>query len=116
MWIVDSSHIGLQSVQYYTEASRIAAHQLGEIGAELAQRWHQLDVNSAKAALGQLMNIAEYIEKAAQYQSESNQQLATAIKVTTQVSEQLATGATSAANAATQLEDVLNQLRDVVGQ
>ncbi len=32
------------------------------------------------------------------------------------LAEQLATGATSAANAATQLEDVVNQLRHVVGK
>ncbi len=116
MWIVDSSQIGLQSVQYYTEASRIAAHQLGEIGTELAQRWYQLDVTTAKAALSQLISTAQYIEKAAQYQSDSNQKLTDAIHVTTQVSDQLATGATSATNAATQLEEVVNQLRDVVGK
>lgn len=116
MWVVDSSQVGLQSVQYYTEASKVAAQQLGDIGTELARRWHQLDVNTAKAALSQMITTAQYIEKAAQYQSDSNQKLATAIKVTTQVSEQLATGATSAANAATQLEQVVNQLRDVVGK
>ena len=116
MWVVDSSQVGLQSVQYYTEASKVAAQQLSNIGTELAQRWHQLDVDTAKAALSQMITTAQYIEKAAQYQSDSNQKLSTAIKVTTQVSEQLATGATSAANAATQLEQVVNQLRDVVGK
>jgi hypothetical protein len=36
--------------------------------------------------------------------------------VTTQVNEQLATGATSATKAAAQLEQVVNELRDVVGK
>ena len=116
MWIVDSSQIGLQSVQYYTDATRVAAHQMSEVGTELAQRWYQLDVNTAKAALGQMITTAQYIEKAAQYQSDSNQKLTIAIHVTTQVTEQLATGATSAANAASQMEEVVNQLRDVVGK
>ncbi|MDQ6662565.1 MAG: hypothetical protein M3Z24_16570 [Chloroflexota bacterium] len=40
----------------------------------------------------------------------------TAIKVASQVTEQLAAGATSATDAATQLEQVLNQLRNMVGK
>ena len=115
-WMVDSSQVGLQSVQYYTDATLVAAHQLSEIGTELSHRWHQLDVNTAKSALEQMIKTAQYIESAAQYQTASNQKLATAIKVTTQVTEQLVTGATSATDAATQLEQVVNQLRDVVGK
>ncbi|MGI9059377.1 MAG: hypothetical protein ACR2H5_12430 [Ktedonobacteraceae bacterium] len=115
-WVVDSSQIGLQSVQYYTDATLVAAHQLGEIGSELSQHWHQLDAQTAKGALEQMIKTAQYIESAAQYQSSSNQKLSTAIKVTTQVTEQLVTGATSATDAATQLEQVVNQLRDVVGK
>jgi len=42
--------------------------------------------------------------------------LATAIKVTTQVNEQLKEGATSASDAAAQLEQVVNELRQVVGK
>jgi len=44
------------------------------------------------------------------------QKLATAIKVTTQVNEQLADGAISASDAASQLEQVVNELRQVVGR
>lgn len=49
-------------------------------------------------------------------QETSKQKLATAIRVMTQVNEQLVMGATSATDAATQLEEVVNQLREVVGK
>jgi methyl-accepting chemotaxis protein len=49
-------------------------------------------------------------------QDSSNQKLSTAIKVTEQVTEQLAAGATAATATAEQLEQVVNQLRQVVGK
>jgi len=116
MWVVDSSQVGLQSVQYYTDASRVAAHQLSEMSGELAQHWYQIDPQTAKGILEQMSQTAQYIENATHYQDTSNQKLATAIKVTSQVTEQLATGATSAGDAANQLERVVNQLRNVVGK
>ncbi len=115
-WVVDSSQVGLQSVQYYTNASQIAARRLSEMSEDLAQRWFQLDFQTAKDVLGQMAQTAQYIENATQYQDTSSQKLATAIKVTSQVAEQLATGATSAGDAANQLEQVVNQLRNVVGK
>lgn len=115
-WVVDSSQVGLQSVQYYTNATNIAAHRLSEIGMELMQTWDQQNRESVRQALGQMISAAQYIEKAVEYQTVSNQKLATAIKVTTQVNEQLAEGATSASDAALQLEQVVNELRQVVGR
>lgn len=115
-WVVDSSQVGLQSVQYYTDATKVAAHHMSEFGTEIALHWYQLDQRTAKEALGQMTRTAQYIENATHYQTTSNQKLATALKVTTQVTEQLATGATSAAEAATQLEQVVNDLRSVVGK
>ena len=115
-WVVDSSQVGLKSVQYYTGATTIAAHQLIEMSTQLAQRWDQLDAPTAKQALEHITTIAQYIEKAAHLQNNSNQKLATAIKVTTQVNEQLTSGATSATDAASQLEQVVKQLRQVVGK
>lgn len=116
MWVVDSSQVGLQSVEYYTGATRIAAHQLSEVGIELARTWGQADAYTARLALERIVAAARYIEEAAAYQDASNQKLSTALKVATQVSEQLATGATSATDAATQLEQVVAQLRSVVGK
>ncbi len=116
MWVVDSSQVGLQSVQYYTDATRVAARQLNDVGTELTQHWDQLEEQAIAAHLERIVAAAQYIENAAQYQGASNQKLATALKVATQVTEQLVTGATSATDAATQLERVVKQLRYVVGK
>ena len=48
MWVVDSSQVGLQSVQYYTDATKVAAHRLTETGMELMQRRQQADPNVTK--------------------------------------------------------------------
>lgn len=116
MWVVDSSQVGLQSVQYYTDATKVAAHRLTETGIELMQRRQQVDPAFTKKALEHIITASRYIEDASQHQTTSIQKLSTALKVATQVSEQLATGATSATDAATQLEQVVQQLRSVVGQ
>lgn len=115
-WVVDSSQVGLQSVQYYTDATKVAARRLSDIGMELAQRWHQLDAQTARQALAQMITTAQYIERSTEFQTASNQKLSTAIKVTTQVTEQLASGATAAAGTSEQLEQVVSQLRHVVGK
>ena len=115
-WVVDSSQVGLQSVQYYTNATSLAARRLAEMGRGLAQSWNYQDVESIRQILGQLISAAQYIEKAAQYQTANSQKLATAIKVTTQVNDQLAEGAISASDAASQLEQVVSELRQVVGK
>lgn len=115
-WVVDSSQVGLQSVRYYTDASQIAARQLDRISTELAQHMYHMDAQTAKEYLARFIAAAQYIEQATQYQNISNQRLATALKVATQVTEQLAVGATSATDAALQLELVVKQLRYVVGK
>jgi hypothetical protein len=115
MWVVDSSQIGLQSVEYYTNATNIAAQRMNEIGRELVQGWHQYDAETIKRPLGEMISAARYIAEAARYQQDSNKKLGTAIKVTTQVSEQLAVSATSAHDAANQLQEVVEQLQNVVG-
>lgn len=116
LWVIDSIQVGLQSVQYYTDATRIAAHKLGEIGTELERNWRRQNIETIKQGLQQVISAGNYIEKATHYQSDSAQKLSTAIKVTTQVNEQLADGAISATEAASQLEQVVNDLRSVIGQ
>lgn len=114
-WVIDSVQIGLRSVQYYTDATRIAAHKLGEIGAKLKRSWRQQNSETIKQGLQEVISAAEYIEKATHYQMDSSQKLITAIKVTSQVNEQLANGSISATEAASQLKQVVNDLRSVVG-
>jgi hypothetical protein len=115
-WVIDSSQVGLQSVQYYTDATRIAARRLHEVGIDLTQNWHSLDPAAIRQILGQMVGAAQYIEKSVHYQTSCNQKLSTAIKVTTQVNEQLTEGASSASSAAEELEKVVNELRQVVGR
>jgi methyl-accepting chemotaxis protein len=115
-WVIDSSQVGLQSVQYYTDATRIAARRLHEVGIDLMQNWHSLDPATIRQILSQMIGAAQYIEKSVHYQTSSNQKLSTAIKVTTQVNEQLAEGASSASSAAEELEKVVDELRQVVGR
>lgn len=115
LWVVESIQVGQQSLQYYTDATRIAAHKLGEVGTELERSWRQQNIETIKQGLQQMIAAASYIEKATHYQGDSSQKLATAIKVTSQVNEQLADGAISATEAASQLEMVVNDLRSVIG-
>ena len=116
LWVVDSIQVGQQSLQYYTDATRIAAHKLGEVGTELENNWRRQNIETIKQGLQHMITAANYIEKATHYQGDSSQKLATAVKVTTQVNEQLADGAISATEAASQLEMVVNDLRSVIGQ
>ncbi len=115
-WMIDSAQVGLESVQYYTEATRIAAQRLYEVGVDLIRNWHSRDPVAIRQILGQMVGAAQYIEKSVHYQTSSNQKLSTAIKVTTQVNEQLADGASSTSSAAEELEKVVDELRQVVGQ
>jgi hypothetical protein len=115
-WIVDSSRKGLESVQYYAEASGIAARKLDVVGKELAQNQGNIDPYHMRHRLGEIVATANYLEKAARHQEKSSQGLSTAIRITTQVTEQLLSGAISAAEAADQMEEVIKRLRQVVGE
>jgi len=114
VWVVDSSEVGLKSIQYYTNASRVAVRQLNELGKDLLQRPDK-DMPSTLDVVAQMVNIGQYFEKAIEYQEESNNKVAIAIKVTNEVTEQLASGAKSASEAANELDRVVNQLRHIVG-
>jgi methyl-accepting chemotaxis protein len=114
--MIDSSQLGLQSVEYYTEATRIAAQRVREVGIDLMQNWHSSDPSVIRHILRQMVSAAHYIEKSVRYQTASNQKLSTAINVTTRVNEQLAGGASSASSTAEELEEVADELRQVVGQ
>jgi methyl-accepting chemotaxis protein len=115
--MIESSQMGLQSLQYYTNATGVAARRLNSVGLQLLQQEQYLDPRSqVKQNLKEVTATAVYIQNAAAHQDASSKDLATAIRVTTQVAEQLATGAESATNASLQLEQVVEQLREIVGR
>ncbi len=115
-WIVESSETGLKSVQYYAKATSVAASKLNEMSTELMQSLEWLDAWQTKQRLNEIIQAGRYIEKASSHQLQSNKNLSTGIRITTQVTEQLVSGAKSAAEAAAQLEEVIRQLRQVVGE
>jgi hypothetical protein len=115
-WIVETSQTGLKSVEYYAEATSVAARRLDAIGGELLRNWERLEPQQTKQYLEQIMTTANYIGSAASHQERSSKSLSTAIRVTMQVTDQLVSGATSAAEASAQLENVIEQLRQVVGE
>lgn len=114
-WIVESSQTALQSVQYYTEATSIAARKLDEVGTSLARNLEEGNSQQARRHLSEILEAAKYLEKVAVHQERSSQSLSTAIRIASQVTEQLISGATSANDAAAQLQAVIKQLRQIVG-
>jgi methyl-accepting chemotaxis protein len=113
--MVEASRLGLQSVRYYTHANSVAAAKLQEICDELLNSSGYLDPAQVKLAVKDLLEGATYIKQATKYQDDTNEKLAAAIRVTTQVTDQLTVGAKSAEEAAIQLEGVVDQLRTLVG-
>lgn len=115
-WVIEASQNGLQSVQYYAEAAGVAAQKLDELGIDLAQNWERYSPQRIKQHLREIVSTAKYIGEASNQQRKSSRNMATAVRVTTQVADQLISGADSATEAASQLDDVVGQLRQVVGQ
>jgi hypothetical protein len=114
VWIVEASKTGLKSQQYYTNASKIAAHRLNEIGGGLLEQRY-VDMQTSLNTVKQMVSIGQYFEKAIAYQEETNNKVAAAVKVTDEVAEQLASGARSTSEAANELDGIVNQLRHIVG-
>ncbi|HEY0755960.1 MAG TPA: cache domain-containing protein [Ktedonobacteraceae bacterium] len=115
-WMIEASQTGLLSVQYYTDATRIAAHRLDEIGNHMLQQAEYESSQENRQVLATIISVARYIERATNYQQKSCHTLATAIRVTSQVTEQLIKGANSATESSEQLDQVVEQLREVVGK
>ena len=103
-------------MQYYNDATNIAIEQMSNTGTRLVHSWQTIDENSGKQAVMQMIDTAQYVKKAVHFQNTSNEKLATAININTQVSEQLADGAASAIAASDQLQQVVSDLRHVVGE
>lgn len=115
LWVVDACKTGLESVRYLSDAMHQAAHRVVEAGNWFGEYWDRLTEDQAQRTVHHLRELAQYIEEAARRQWASSERLDKAITVTTQVSDQLAGGAAAAAQSAGQLEDVVDQLRRVVG-
>ena len=111
---MEASKIGHKSQKYYTYASKIAARQLNELGVSLLERG-DVDIQITLNTITQMVSIGSYLEKAITFLDEANNKVAIAVKVTDEVSEQLASGAKSASEAANELDGIVKQLRHIVG-
>jgi len=115
-WMIEGIQIALEAVKYYTNAASIATRKIRVISIELRQHPHNIDVYRVNRVLQETVGIAEYIERAIKHQEMMNEKLETALRVTTQATEQLTGGAKSTDAAALQLEHIVNQLTAVVGE
>jgi methyl-accepting chemotaxis protein len=115
-WIVDSSKVGLESVEYYSDAASVAARRLDEITEGLQRTWERNNTQQNLKYLQEIVTTAKYLDKAISGQKKSSIGLASAIRVTAQITDQLVSGATSASEASAQLDAVVEQLREVAGK
>ena len=115
IWMVDSSETGLQSIRYYTSASKKAVRQLNTLGNDLLARPEREKV-AILQGVAQIVDIGQYFEQAISQQDESNRKVAIAVKVTGEVAKQIESGAKSLDDATTVLDQVANQLRRIAGK
>ncbi len=115
IWVIDSSKIGLQSVDYFTQASQSAIRRLNDLGRELPQHQYK-DTQTFLRDVEALAYIARYLDKAIDHQDTSNRKVSIAINVTNEVAKQLASGAKSTKEAADEVDSVVKQLRQAVGK
>jgi hypothetical protein len=115
LWMVDACRAGVESISYLANANNAAASHMLRIGNILGQQWEHLSPEETARAAAMMVKLARYIEEASRQQLESTARLHTALKVTNQVSDQLAASAGAAGEYAHQLEQVVEQLQRLVG-
>jgi methyl-accepting chemotaxis protein len=115
-WMIEGTQAGLNTAQYYADATSAVTHKLDQIVKELLGNWGYIDPQQARKHLEEILHCAQYIEKAASYQKKGFDRLASGVRVTTQVTEQISTNSTKTFESATLMEEVVEQLRKVVGQ
>ncbi len=115
VWMVEACRSGVENISYLATATKIAAAHLVHTGNTLSQRWEELSPEEVTRAVDLMIRLARYIEEASRQQQESSDRLNTAVKVTNQVSDQLAASAEAAGRYASQLEQVVEQLQRLVG-
>ncbi len=115
-WMVEALEVALKSVQYYTNATSVAARHINTLSTDLSRDIQYLDKNTLQQSLHEMSEAALYIERAIKYQETMNEKLATSLRVTTQATEQLTKGASSTNDAAVQMEYIVGQLTSVVGE
>ena len=114
-WVVDACKTGLESVRYLSDAMNQAAKRVIDASNWFSDYWDRLTEEQARRTVSHLNELARYIDEAARRQQASSERMGKAINVTMQVSDQLVHGANAATQSAEQLEQVVRDLRHVVG-
>lgn len=114
-WVVDACKTGLDSVSYLSDAMNQAARRIIDASNWFSEYWDRLTEEQARRTVQHLLELSRYIDEAARRQQASSERMGKAIAVTMQVSDQLVAGATAATQSADQLEQVVRDLRHVVG-
>ncbi|HLJ81033.1 MAG TPA: hypothetical protein VKT52_06070, partial [Ktedonobacterales bacterium] len=114
-WVVDACKTGLESVRYLSDAMNQAAKRVIDASNWFSDYWDRLTEDQARRTVSHLNELARYIDEAARRQQASSERMGKAINVTMQVSDQLVHGADAATKSAEQLEQVVRDLRHVVG-
>lgn len=114
-WMVEASEAALQSIKYYTNAASVATQRLATLNKELTQKSNKLDESKLKQSLQDMAEATKYIDLAIKHQQSANEKMAAALRVTTRATEQLTNGARSTDGAATELENIVQQLTAVIG-
>jgi hypothetical protein len=114
-WVVDACQTGLDSVKYLSDAMHQASRRILDASNWLGSYWSRLTEEQARRTVQHLQELANYIEEAARRQQVSSERLGKAITVTRQVSDQLVGGAGAAEQSSMQLEQVVFDLKQVVG-
>ncbi|HEX4207815.1 MAG TPA: cache domain-containing protein [Ktedonobacteraceae bacterium] len=115
-WMVEASQLGLKSVQYYTGVGSVAAQRVTKLSIDLIKNARALDAQHLNQALQEIVETASYVERAIRHQEHTNEKLATTLRVTDQVTNQLTKSAESSDAAAAQLEGIVEQLTSIVGK
>lgn len=114
-WVVDACKTGLESVRYLSDAMNQAAKRIIDASNWFNEYWDRLTEEQARRTVSHLNELARYIDEAARRQQASSERMGKAINVTMQVSDQLVHGANAAIQSSEQLEQVVRDLRHVVG-
>ncbi len=115
LWMVEACQAGVQNIAYLANATNQAASHMIRTGTILGQQWEELPPEEISRAVALMVRLAGYIEEASRQQQESSDSLSTAVNMTNQVSDQLASSAEAAGKYANQLERVVEQLQRLVG-
>jgi methyl-accepting chemotaxis protein len=115
-WMVEAAQTALKSVQYYTNATAVAANRISKLSNDITPITLNQDPNRYNQSLQEMVETAAYIERALKHQETMNEKLAMSLRVTTQATEQLTKGANATNDAAAQMEYIVGELTSVVGE